>query len=64
MRKQVAVCTHPPTHTTHGAPGGTAGQEHHLILSLVVEEVVERPQAPILAVGVRVQVRAVTEEKH
>ena len=29
-----------PLPTTHGAPGGTAGQEHHLVLPLVVEEIV------------------------
>ena len=40
-------------------PGGTAGKEHHFVLLLVEKEVVERPQAPVFTVGVRVQIRVV-----
>ena len=44
------------------SPGGTAGEEHHFVIFLVVKEIVEGPEAAGFTVGVRVQIRVVAGE--
>ena len=57
---KITVCTVDEKPATIHIPGGTAGEEDHLVLLLVEEEIVERPQTSVLAVGVGVQIRVVT----